>query len=94
MIRFSRPVVCGSTRTVGPAVFTRATALQTREDGPVGSDWPQMTKDKQPGHGQRWDIETAPNAMKRRFGSTLAARTPRTLKHGAAIIAVTYTVMV
>jgi hypothetical protein len=57
------------------------------KDGSVGGDRRWLMKEKWPGYGQRWDIETAHSAMKRRLGSTLAAQTPRTLKNEAALIA-------
>ncbi len=45
-------------------------------------------------YGARWDIETTHSAMKRRLGSDLTARTNRTLKHEAALRALTYAIIV
>jgi hypothetical protein len=75
-------------------VMSYAPPVVRSKDGSIGGDRRWLMQRKWPGYGARWDIETAHSAMKRRLGSTLAARTPRTLRHEAAVIALTYAVIV
>jgi hypothetical protein len=75
-------------------VISYAPTVVRSRDGSIGGDRRWLMKDKWTGYGARWDIETAHSAMKRRLGSDLTARTPRTLRHEAAIKALTYAIIV
>lgn len=63
-------------------------------DGSIGGDRRWLMKERWSGYGARWDTETTHRAMKRRLGSDLTARTNRTLKHEAALKALTYAIIV
>lgn len=62
--------------------------------GLVGGKYRWMMKDRWPGYGKRWDIETVHSAMKRSLGSTLRARSDNALKREAAIRVLTHAVKV
>lgn len=60
----------------------------------VSGDHRWMMKEKWPGYGRRWHVESVNSGMKRTVGSTLAARTERTLFHEAALKVLTYAIRV
>lgn len=62
--------------------------------GEVGGTYRWLMKNKWPGYGRRWDIETVNSAMKRSLGSTLRARSDTALKREAALRVLTHAIKV